>query len=90
MSATDRRHRFADSLQRKRRRWLYRWLSAMRRETMPAPSAEPVDVVIPVIEKDLDVLPLCLEGVRRQMTNPLRTIYPVSYTHLTLPTNSLV
>lgn len=77
MSATDRRHRFADSLQRKRRRWLYRWLSAMRRETMPAPSAEPVDVVIPVIEKDLDVLPLCLEGVRRQMTNPLRTIYLV-------------
>lgn len=81
MSATDRSHKTADSLNRKRRRWLYRWLSATRRETMPAPSADPLDVVIPVIDKDLDVLPLCLEGVRRQVTNRLGTIYLVGPGH---------
>lgn len=77
MSATDRRHRLADSLGRKRRRWLYRWLAATRREVMPEPSAEPLDVVIPVTEKDLDVLPLCIEGVRRQVNGPLGRIYIV-------------
>lgn len=42
------------------------------------PSNEPIDVVIPVIEKDLRVLPLCLEAVKRFVTNKIQTIYLVS------------
>lgn len=39
-----------------------------------APAAEEIDVVIPVIEKDLDILPLTLEGLRRQSANRLGDI----------------
>lgn len=43
-----------------------------------APSDEEIDVVIPVIEKDLGILPLCLEGVRRQVTNRIGGFYLVA------------
>lgn len=69
--------KISDSLHRKLRRWTYRVLAALPRTAMPLPSGEAVDVVIPVIEKDLDVLPLCIEGVRRQVADPLGTIYLV-------------
>lgn len=69
--------KIADSMHRKARRWTYRLQSVLCRQTMPAPAAEEIDVVIPVVEKDLDVLPLCVEGVRRQLTNPLGRIYLV-------------
>lgn len=38
---------------------------------------EPVDVVIPVIEKDLKTLGLCIEGVRNCIKNPIAAIYIV-------------
>lgn len=43
-----------------------------------APSEEEIDVVIPVVEKDLGILPLCLEGIRRQTTNRLGGFYLVA------------
>ena len=43
-----------------------------------APADEEIDVVIPVIEKDLGILPLCLEGVRRQTTNRIGGCYLVA------------
>jgi len=42
------------------------------------PSAVPIDVAIPIIGKDLDILPLCLEGVRHQVSHPIRDIYIVA------------
>ena len=42
------------------------------------PSAEPIDVVIPIIAKDLHILPLCLEGVRKCVAHPIRQIYIVA------------
>ncbi len=41
-------------------------------------SGEPIDVVIPVIAKDLETLPLCLEGVRRCVVHPIKQIYLVA------------
>ncbi len=41
-------------------------------------SREPIDVVIPIIEKDLHILPLCLQGVRRQVAHPIQQIYIVA------------
>lgn len=46
---------------------------------MPAPAKDPIDVVIPVTLKDLNVLPLCIEGVRRCVTNSICKIYIVSH-----------
>ena len=45
---------------------------------MPAPSNVPIDVVIPVIEKDLGILPLCLRGIKSQITNNIKDIYIVA------------
>jgi hypothetical protein len=42
------------------------------------PSAEPIDVIIPVVEKDLDVLPLALEGLRANVSHTIAAIYLVS------------
>jgi hypothetical protein len=42
------------------------------------PSKEPIDVVIPIIAKDLKVLPLCLEGVRCCVSNVIKDIYIVA------------
>ena len=41
-------------------------------------SEEPIDVVIPVIAKDLETLPLCLEGVRKCVLNHIKQIYLVA------------
>lgn len=42
------------------------------------PSSEPIDVVIPILQKDLKILPLCLEGVRHCVVNHVKDIYIVS------------
>ena len=42
------------------------------------PSEEPIDVVIPIISKDLHILPLCLEGVRHCVEQPIKQIYIVA------------
>lgn len=41
-------------------------------------SEEAIDVVIPIILKDLKILPLCLEGVRRCVAHPIAAIYIVA------------
>lgn len=45
---------------------------------MPEPSDEQIDVVIPVIEKDLSTLPLCLDGIRKNVKNKIKDIYLVA------------
>jgi len=42
------------------------------------PDKKEIDVVIPVTNKDLHILPLCLEGVRNCISNPVRDIYIVA------------
>lgn len=42
------------------------------------PSLEPIDVVIPIIAKDLKILPLCLEGIHHQVSHPIKNIYIVA------------
>lgn len=41
-------------------------------------SATPIDVVIPIIRKDLDILPLCLEGIRQNVNQHVKSIYVVA------------
>jgi hypothetical protein len=60
-----------------RRKIRYR-LFAWRRFPILKPSKEPIDVVIPIIAKDLHILSLCLEGVRRQVQHPIQQIYIVA------------
>ncbi|WP_455673065.1 DUF6492 family protein [Phocaeicola sp.] len=42
------------------------------------PSKQPIDVVIPIISKDLKILPLCLQGIYRNVRNKIRDIYIVA------------
>lgn len=42
------------------------------------PSSAPIDIVIPIIKKDLEILPLCLEGVRENVNQNIKNIYIVS------------
>lgn len=42
------------------------------------PSDDPIDVVIPIIERDLAILPLCMEGVRRCVANKVAAVYIVA------------
>ncbi|MBQ8657356.1 MAG: hypothetical protein IJ527_09975 [Prevotella sp.] len=46
--------------------------------SMPTADRDPIDIVIPVIEKDMDILPLCLEGLRRNCNNTVDGIYLVA------------
>lgn len=41
-------------------------------------SSEPIDVIIPIIRKDLKVLPYCLEGINKCVTNKIKDIIIVS------------
>ncbi len=54
------------------RLFAWRWFPKLK------PSQEPIDVVIPIIAKDLHILPLCLEGVRRCVAHPIQQIYIVA------------
>ena len=53
-------------------------LMAWRRFPPLQPAKENIDVVIPIVKKDLAVLPLCLKGVRRQVQHPIKNIYIVA------------
>lgn len=46
--------------------------------SVPAPTIEPIDVVIPIIEKDLQILPLCLEGIRHCVQHSIKDIFIVA------------
>lgn len=61
------------------RKYLYQWASLLHghSEAVPDTTTE-IDVVIPVIEKDLDILPLCLEGVKHCVPHPIRETYIVA------------
>lgn len=45
---------------------------------MPQPSNDEVDIIIPVVPKDLEILPLCLEGIKHCVKNKIKGIYLVS------------
>ena len=61
----------------KRRKRLY-LLACLTERPLPPPATEPVDVVIPVVAKDLPVLPLCVEGIRNCLNHPVGTINVVA------------
>jgi hypothetical protein len=42
------------------------------------PAQEPIDVVIPLVAKDLRIFPLCLEGIRHCVPHPIKDIYIVA------------
>lgn len=59
------------------RRVVYETYSLIPRKTL-RPSNDPIDVVIPVLQKDLGILPLCLEGIRECVRNKIKSIYIIS------------
>ncbi|MDR2359061.1 MAG: DUF6492 family protein [Prevotellaceae bacterium] len=54
------------------------WLYSVFNDKTIAAATEEIDVVIPVIKKDLPVLPLCLQGVRTCVKHPIKNIYIVA------------
>ncbi len=60
-----------------KRKIRYRWFSWQNFPQLK-PSTEEIDVVIPVIDKDLQILPLCLEGIRHCVANKVKDIYIVA------------
>lgn len=63
---------------KKKRKFYYFLSSLFTRNYNLTPASEPIDIVIPVIEKDLKILPYCLEGIRRCVTNPIQAYYIVA------------
>ena len=59
------------------RKILYR-LYSWRRFAELTPADVEIDVVIPVVEKGLKILPLCLEGVRTCVAHKIKDIYIVA------------
>lgn len=59
------------------RRLLYKLYTFMPQKTI-RPSGQAIDVVIPIVQKDLVILPLCLEGIRRCVTNRISQIYIIA------------
>ena len=53
-------------------------LFAWKRFPQLQSSAEAIDVVIPIVGKDLRILPLCLEGVYHCVAHPIQQIYIVA------------
>jgi hypothetical protein len=49
-------------------------LRALRFELLVPRSGEELEVVIPAVEKDCSVLPLCISSVRRRLKHPLRSV----------------
>ena len=48
---------------------------------MPNAGSMPIDIVIPIIDKDLDILPLCLKGLKKNCNNVIDNIYLVAPAH---------
>lgn len=65
----------------KKRKHYYFLNSLFVRDFDIRPKNETIDVVIPVLDKDLKILPYCLEGLRRCMTNPIGDIFIVAPAH---------
>lgn len=63
---------------KKLRKYAYYWELLRTTGQMPKPASVAVDVLIPVCEKDLKILPLALEGVRRQVAHPIAAIYIIA------------
>lgn len=62
----------------KYRKFVYLLSTFLESSKESKPADEPIDVIIPAIEKDITILPLCLEGVKRFVTNKIKTIYLVA------------
>lgn len=65
-------------LHKRYRKLYYLFSTWLKTEVEREPSDEKIDVVIPVIEKDLLILPLCLEAIKRFVTNKIQAIYIVA------------
>lgn len=59
---------------RKIRYRLFSWRKFHKLE----PADVEIDVIIPVVEKDLRILPMCIEGVKRFISHKIKNIYIVS------------
>lgn len=66
------------AVNKKTRKYAYYWELLRTWGQMPKPASVAVDVLIPVCEKDLRILPLALEGVRRQVAHPIAAIYIIA------------
>lgn len=60
-----------------KRRLLYKAYVCMPR-TKLKPSRTPIDIVIPIIRKDLKILPFCLHGLKACVENEIDNIYIVA------------
>lgn len=65
-------------MNKKQRKFLYFLASLFVKRSRLVPSSHPLDVIIPVIEKDLKILPLCLEGIKQCVSHPISAIYLVA------------
>lgn len=59
------------------RRPLYAIMSCFSTTHMPPASDDEIDIVIPAIAKDLQTLPYCLEGIKRNIPHRVKGIYLV-------------
>lgn len=53
------------------------WQKLHAAPDLPADNVE-IDVVIAVVEKDMQALPLCIEGLRKNLAHPVKNIYLVA------------
>lgn len=60
------------------RRILYKLFSRLWLPQISASNEIEIDVVIPIIEKDLMILPLCFEGIKACVKNKIKDIYIVA------------
>ena len=63
--------------EKKKRELRYRWFSWKHFPEL-TPSTEEIDVVIPIISKDLRTLSLCLDGIRHCVANKVKEIFIVA------------
>jgi hypothetical protein len=67
----------AQTMMKKSRKVLYKLFDLINFRKISA-SNEEIDVIIPMIKKDLDVFPLCLEGIKNCVSNPVKNIFVVA------------
>lgn len=60
------------------RKTLYNLVNKLDRRTIDPNPDQEIDVIIPVIEKDLTILPLCLKGVKHGVNHRIAAIYIVA------------
>lgn len=69
---------FKNKLISRQRRLLYSFFSKFDRRNLELPSLNHIDVAVMVLEKDLKILPLCLEGIKKCVKNNIDDIYLIS------------